>query len=168
MFGRRRRAKVVTDFPATPKSAGWSSTAPTSTAPSGSTARRSGPETLPADDVYDLVNRRIAEALGPDGRYSLVLRSAADTDAIFSQLASRSLSLAITQAIVGAGIVPDASHLPGAHERTVLAPQAEHAVIAVWADPMRHDPDTVDPAIVSPGTAGVRADTVPLRVVVGS
>jgi hypothetical protein len=157
MFGRRRRAKVVTDFPATPKS----------TVPA-STGRAPDRETLTPDDVYDLVNRRVADALGPDGRYSLVLRSAADTDAIFSQLASRSLSLAITQAIVGAGVVPAASHLPGAHERAVLPPQAEHTAIAMWADPTRHDPETVDPAIVSPGTTGVRADTVTLRAVVGS
>jgi hypothetical protein len=154
MFGRRRRAKVVTDFPATPKPM--------------SHGRAPDPATLTPDDVYDLVNRRVAEALGPDGRYSLVLRSAADTDAIFSQLASRSLSLAITQAIVGAGVVPTAAHLPGAHERRVLPPQAEHTAIAVWADPTRHDPDTVDPAIVSPLSTGVRADTVPLRAVAGS
>ncbi|RUQ97637.1 hypothetical protein [Labedella endophytica] len=155
MFGRRRRAKVVTDRAAASK--------PT---PTGSTPERAS---LTPDDVYDLVNRRVAEALGPDGRYSLVLRSAADTDAIFSQLASRSLSLAITQAIVGAGVVPAASHLPGAHERTVLSPQAEHTAVAVWADPMRHDPDTVDPSIVAPDRAtGIRADTIPLRAVAGA
>lgn len=153
MFGRRRRAKVSTDRPATPKSTRASSRGVSSTEPSS----------LTPDDVYDLVNRRVADALGPDGRYSLVLRSAADTDAIFSQLASRSLSLAITQAIVGAGVVSATSHLPGAHERTVLSPRAEHTAVAVWADPTRHDPDTVDPRIVSP-----EPHTVPLRVVSGA
>lgn len=158
MFGRRRRAKVVTDFPATPK--------PAASFVPGSTSAR---ESLTPDDVYDLVNRRVAEALGPDGRYSLVLRSAADTDAIFSQLASRSLSLAITQAIVGAGVVPAASRLPGAHERSVLSPRAEHSAIAVWADPMRHDPDAIDPAIVTPTTSSDSgAHTVPLRAVTGA
>ena len=151
MFGRRRRAKVVNDRAATPKV---------------SRVPAAPPETLTSDDVFDLVNRRVAEALGPDGRYSLVLRSAADTDAIFSQLASRSLSLAITEAIVGAGVVPTASVSRGAHERTVLPPLAEHTAIAVWADPMRHDPDVVDPAIVSPGRA--TPDTVPLRAVAGA
>lgn len=151
MFGRRRRAKVTTDRAATPMSQS-----------AGSKPVR---EALTPDDVYDLVNRRVAEALGPDGRYSLVLRSATDTDAIFSQLASRSLSLAITQAIVGAGVVPAAAHLPGAHERTVLSPHDEHTAIAVWADPTRHDPDVVDPAIVSPDRHEIAP---PLRAVTGA
>lgn len=154
MFGRRRRAKVSPDRPATPKSTHASFRGIPSSAE---------PSQLTPDDVYDIVNRRVADALGPDGRYSLVLRSAADTDAIFSQLASRSLSLAITQAIVGAGVVPAASHLPGAHERSVLTPRAEHTAVAVWADPTRHDPDVVDPRIVSP-----ERNTVPLRVVSGA
>jgi hypothetical protein len=152
MFGRRRRAKVVTDRSATFTSA---SARPTGTH-----------EPLSPDDVYDLVNRRVAETLGPDGRYSLVLRSAADTDAIFSQLASRSLSLAITEAIIGSGLVSDASVGRGAHERSVLSPLAEHTAVAVWADPLRHDPDAIDPAIVSPVTTA--AHTVPLRAVAGA
>ncbi len=125
MFGRRRRAQIPMTRPAAPSH-----------------------EPLSPDEVYELVSRRVGEALGPDGRYSLVLRSAADTDAIFSQLASRSLSLAVTRAIVGHDVVVG----PSAHGRTAAAETAlrEQTAIAVWADPLRHDPDAVDPAIVSP------------------
>lgn len=130
MFGRRRRSQVPVAAPTA------SPTAP-----------------LSPDQVYDLVNRKVLDALGPDGRYSLVLRSAADTDAIFSQLAARSLSLAITRSIVGSD--ETATHVP-IHGKTTAAESArrEHAAIAVWADPRRHDPDSVDPAIVSPSRAG--------------
>lgn len=132
MFGRRRRAQV----PASP---------PTPSSNVG----------LSPDEVYDLVNRKVLDALGPDGRYSLVLRSAADTDAIFSQLAARSLSLAITRSLVG---TDTAAHVP-THGKATAAEYArrEHAAIAVWADPLRHDPDSVDPAIVSPSTGGLQA-----------
>lgn len=133
MFGRRRRPQVPVAAPTAP-----------STAP------------LSPDEVYDLVNRKVLDALGPDGRYSLVLRSAADTDAIFSQLAARSLSLAITRSIVGDAEA--ATHAPTHGKATAVeSARREHAAIAVWADPRRHDPDAVDPAIVSPSTAGVYA-----------
>lgn len=132
MFGRRRRSQVPV-IPPTP-------------APSAD---------LSPDEVYDLVSRKVLDALGPEGRYSLVLRSASDTDAIFSQLAARSLSLAITRSIVGTDAVP--RHVP-THGKAAAAESArrEHAAIAVWADPRRHDPDAVDPALVSPPTGVIR------------
>jgi hypothetical protein len=135
MFGRRRRSQVPVDLP---------------------TPAQHDP--LTPDEVYALVNKRVLDALGPDGRYSLVLRSAADTDAIFSQLAARSLSLAITRSIVGSDAL--ASH-PSAHGRSAAeSAQHEHRTIAVWADPQRHDPDVVDPAIVSPPVRGAGSDAL--------
>ncbi|RWZ52019.1 hypothetical protein ELQ90_08100 [Labedella phragmitis] len=115
-------------------------------------------DSLTPDEVYARVNKRVLDALGPDGRYSLVLRSAADTDAIFSQLAARSLSLSITRSIVGTETL--ASH-PSAHGRSAVeAAQHEHRTIAVWADPQRHDPDAIDPSIVSPPARGRGAGAV--------
>jgi hypothetical protein len=135
MFGRRRRAQVPVDPPI---------------------GQQQKP--LTPDEVYALVNKRVLDALGPDGRYSLVLRSAADTDAIFSQLAARSLSLAITRSIVG----PESlASRPSTHGRSAVeSAQLEHRTIAVWADPRRHDPDVVDPSIVSPPARGLGTGAV--------
>jgi hypothetical protein len=114
---------------------------------------------LTADQVYEMVSQRVAEALGPHGRYSLVLRSAHDTDAIFSTLATRSLSLAITQAILGADDIEtnDAAR----HRAVAESARREHAAIAVWADPVRHDPNHVDDRLVSPPIT----QSVPVRAV---
>lgn len=148
MFGRRRRARVASrrETPALPVPAEAVTIDGTATA-------------LSPDDVYELVSRRVAEALGPNGRYSLVLRSANDTDEIFSTLATRSLSLAITQTIVGATEVPAPPALHSARTATESALR-EHTAVAVWADPHRHDPDSIDPAIVFPP---VRSDAIAAR-----
>ena len=136
MFGRRRRA---------PRTVPTSSATLASPAPS-----------LTADQLHEIVRTRMAEFIGEHGDWTVVRRSQADTDTIFSDLLVDSVSREIAEAVVEASSphaespgarADDASDRAPSHVRsdTTAAPtgdtgalesalESAGAPIVVWAE----------------------------------
>ncbi|WP_337852306.1 hypothetical protein [Rathayibacter sp. YIM 133350] len=91
-----------------------------------------------AEQVFDLLNSRLADLIGTSGRWTLVRRTDADTDQIFHQMLTHQIATELTHSLL-----VERSSIRGeaAPEPAALSWMPEP--IAVWAD---HDlPITLDP-----------------------
>lgn len=112
---------------------------------------------LRGEHIFELVNARLSEFIGPNGTWSLVRRKPEDTDRIFDAMLTHQIAAEVTRTILEerdtvAVIVP-------AEEQT-LALAWTPAPLVMWADPVAipHDEpvDAADGAEI-PSIAAVRA-----------
>ncbi|WP_022891736.1 hypothetical protein [Agromyces subbeticus] len=92
---------------------------------------------LRGEHIFDLLNTRLSEFIGPGGGWSLVRKSDGDTDRIFHAMLTHQIAAELTRAILDerdsvAVVVP-------AGEET-LALGWEPAPLIVWADPVEVAP----------------------------
>ncbi|GAA2027167.1 hypothetical protein GCM10009819_08160 [Agromyces tropicus] len=123
MFRRWRRARLAAQ-----------AAAHTAPAPSP----RATAADLRGEQIFELVNARLSRFIGPDGQWSLVRRSAEDSDHIFQSMLTHQIAAEVTRAILEereqvAVVVPA--------EEASLALSWSPAPLVVWADPV----DAVDP-----------------------
>lgn len=105
MFGRRRRVAPVIQVPA--------------------------PE-LSDEQIFDLLHSKLAELIGEQGQWTLVSRSADDTDVIFHGLKATQIATTLT------GILSSQkAELRGEHPAEPTALSWTPAPISVWAEPAR-------------------------------
>lgn len=119
---------------------------------------------LRGEHIFELVNQRLAEFIGPEGQWSLVRRDDADTDRIFHAMLTHQIAGEVTRAILDerdsvAVVVPAGEE--------ALALSWAPAPLVVWADPttavdaaVPGDSDSLDPSDDLVGTdtaAPVRA-----------
>ncbi|WP_139416798.1 hypothetical protein [Agromyces laixinhei] len=88
---------------------------------------------LRGEHIFELLNSRLSEFIGPGGGWSLVRKSDGDTDRIFHAMLTHQIAAELTRAILDerdsvAVVVP-------AGEET-LALGWEPAPLIVWADPV--------------------------------
>lgn len=114
---------------------------------------------LSEEQLFEVVSAKVTEFMGAEGSWTLVRRDETHTDSIFQVMASDSLARDITASILGnqvavphEPIADDVLTLPSIPRDvdTVQQVEIELKAIAIWADPQRHDPAYVDPALVSP------------------
>ncbi|WP_395242806.1 hypothetical protein ACGGZK_11560 [Agromyces sp. MMS24-K17] len=88
---------------------------------------------LRGEQLFELVNARLAQFIGPGGGWSVVRRSDGDTDRIFHAMLTHQIAAELTRAILderdNVAVVVDAAEEP-------LALTWEPAPLVVWADPM--------------------------------
>lgn len=92
---------------------------------------------LRGEHIFELLNTRLSEFIGPGGGWSLVRKSDGDTDRIFHAMLTHQIAADLTRAILDerdsvAVVVP-------AGEET-LALGWEPAPLIVWADPVEVAP----------------------------
>ena len=142
MFRRWRRARLAAQPPPTPL-------------PHRRPARR--PRTSAASTCFELVNARLSRFIGPDGQWSLVRRTADDSDRIFQAMLTHQIAAEVTRAILEereqvAVVVPA--------EEASLALSWTPAPLVMWADPVDLDADVdADVAEVADIAANVAAPT---------
>ncbi|MFB6609495.1 hypothetical protein ACFCVO_04195 [Agromyces sp. NPDC056379] len=98
---------------------------------------------LRGEHIFELLNSRLSEFIGPGGGWSLVRKSDGDTDRIFHAMLTHQIAAELTRAILDerdsvAVVVP-------AGEET-LALGWEPAPLIVWADPV----ETTEAVAVAP------------------
>ncbi|RXZ50944.1 hypothetical protein ESP57_03915 [Agromyces fucosus] len=98
---------------------------------------------LRGEHIFELLNSRLSEFIGPGGGWSLVRKSDGDTDRIFHAMLTHQIAAELTRAILEerdsvAVVVP-------AGEET-LALGWEPAPLIVWADPV----ETAQPEAAAP------------------
>lgn len=98
---------------------------------------------LRGEHIFELLNSRLSEFIGPGGGWSLVRKSDGDTDRIFHAMLTHQIAAELTRAILEerdsvAVVVP-------AGEET-MALGWEPAPLIVWADPV----ETVQPEAAAP------------------
>jgi hypothetical protein len=125
MFGRRRHRAPVTVAPPAP--------VPTP-----------GIQ-LSEEQLFEKVRARLEQHMGANGDWTLVRRTAADTDTFFHEMAAFSLARELTTAIVGTAAAKPAEH---AEEALVLASAAPTNIVQTITV-------TTVPSSVSSGAANV-------------
>lgn len=88
---------------------------------------------LRGEHLFELLNARLAEFIGPGGAWSLVRRTEQDTDQIFHAMLTHQIAAELTRTVLDerdsvAVIVPA--------ENEPLALSWEPAPLVVWADPV--------------------------------
>jgi hypothetical protein len=96
---------------------------------------------LRGEHIFELVNAKLSQFIGPAGQWSLVRRRPDDTDAIFHAMLTHQIAAEVTRTLLEeretvAVIVP-------ADEQT-LALSWTPAPLVVWADPVELDVDASD------------------------
>ena len=124
MFRRWRRARLAAQ-----------AAAHTASAPSP----RATAADLRGEHIFELVNARLSRFIGPDGQWSLVRRSADDSDRIFQAMLTHQIAAEVTRAILEereqvAVVVPA--------EEASLALSWTPAPLVMWADPGDVDADS--------------------------
>ena len=88
---------------------------------------------LRGEHIFELLNARLSEFIGPGGGWSLVRRSDGDTDRIFHAMLTHQIAAELTRAILderdSVAVVVPAEDEP-------LALSWEPAPLVVWADPV--------------------------------
>jgi hypothetical protein len=88
---------------------------------------------LRGEHIFELLNARLSEFIGPGGGWSLVRRSDGDTDRIFHAMLTHQIAAELTRAILderdSVAVVVPAEDEP-------LALSWEPASLVVWADPV--------------------------------
>jgi hypothetical protein len=117
MFRRWRRARLAAQA-----SAHAAASAPRPTAAD-----------LRGEHLFELLNAKLSEFIGPGGSWSLVRRTPDDTDAIFHAMLTHQIAADLTRAVLDeresvAVIVPA--------ENEPLALSWEPAPLVVWVDPV--------------------------------
>ncbi|PFG31587.1 hypothetical protein [Paramicrobacterium agarici] len=153
MFGLRRRHRKAEPAPA-----------PLPDSASDGTIR------ISEEQLFEAVHERLEQFMGADGTWSLVRRNPDDAadDSIFSSMSTILLAKEIASVVLGSPpnraqtTDEDPSETPtesGIRELLRPVPRSldeaeqisvELTTIATWADPQRHDPDHVDPRLVTP------------------
>ena len=88
---------------------------------------------LRGEHLFELLNAKLSEFIGPGGTWSLVRRTEADTDQIFHAMLTHQIAAELTRTVLDerdsvAVIVPA--------ENEPLALSWEPAPLVVWADPV--------------------------------
>ncbi|WP_448005110.1 hypothetical protein [Agromyces bauzanensis] len=127
MFRRWRRARLAAQA-----SAHAAASAPRPTAAD-----------LRGEHLFELLNAKLAEFIGPGGAWSLVRRTEHDTDQIFHAMLTHQIAAELTRTVLDerdsvAVIVPA--------ENQPLALSWEPAPLVVWADPVVVDETASDAA----------------------
>lgn len=114
---------------------------------------------LRGEHIFELVNAKLSEFIGPNGSWSLVRRKPEDTDVIFDAMLTHQIAADVTRSLLEeretvAVIVP-------ADEQS-LALAWTPAPLVMWADPVpvAHDPQAdgdVDAAVAIPSITAVEA-----------
>ncbi len=88
---------------------------------------------LRGEHIFELLNARLSEFIGPGGGWSLVRRTDGDTDRIFHAMLTHQIAAELTRAILdereSVAVV-----VPAGEESMVLG--WEPAPLVVWADPV--------------------------------
>ena len=91
---------------------------------------------LRGEHIFELLNARLSEFIGPGGGWSLVRRSDGDTDRIFHAMLTHQIAAELTRAILderdSVAVV-----VPAGEESMALG--WEPAPLIVWADPVEAD-----------------------------
>jgi hypothetical protein len=135
MFRRWRRARLAAQ-----------AAAHTAPAPSP----RATAADLRGEHIFELVNARLSRFIGPDGQWSLVRRTDADSDRIFQAMLTHQIAAEVTRAILEereqvAVVVPA--------DEASLALSWTPAPLVVWADPVDVDESDDLAATDVPGIA---------------
>ncbi|WP_394552464.1 hypothetical protein ACDF64_16630 [Agromyces sp. MMS24-JH15] len=100
---------------------------------------------LRGEQLFELVNAKLMEFIGPNGAWTVVRRSQDDTDSIFHAVLAHQISVELTRAVLderdAVAVVVDADQKP-------MALDWEPAPLVVWADPLL-DADAQAPAVAS-------------------
>ena len=88
---------------------------------------------LRGEHIFELLNARLSEFIGPGGGWALVRRSDGDTDRIFHAMLTHQIAAELTRAILDER--DSVAHVvPAGEESMVLG--WEPAPLIVWADPV--------------------------------
>jgi len=142
MFRRWRRARLAAQA-----SAHAAAPAPRPTADTAADLR--------GEHIFELLNARLSEFIGPGGGWSLVRRSDGDTDRIFHAMLTHQIAAELTRAILderdSVAVV-----VPAGEESMVLG--WEPAPLIVWADPV----ETLSAIEADAEASAVDADVRPI------
>ena len=102
---------------------------------------------LRGEHIFELVNARLSRFIGPDGQWSLVRRTDADSDRIFQAMLTHQIAAEVTRAILEereqvAVVVPA--------EEASIALSWTPAPLVVWADPVDVDAEAAADVEVEP------------------
>ena len=87
---------------------------------------------LRGEHLFELLNAKLSEFIGPNGAWSLVRRSEDDTDQIFDAVITHQISAELTRAVLDER---DAVAVVVPAEAEPLALSWEPAPLVVWAEP---------------------------------
>ncbi|MGI9823968.1 hypothetical protein [Agromyces sp. Marseille-Q5079] len=87
---------------------------------------------LRGEHLFELLNAKLSEFIGPNGAWSLVRRSDDDTDQIFDAVITHQISAELTRAVLDER---DAVAVVVPAEAEPLALSWEPAPLVVWAEP---------------------------------
>jgi hypothetical protein len=113
---------------------------------------------LRGEHLFELLNAKLSEFIGPGGSWSLVRRSDEDTDRIFQAMLSHQIAAELTRTVLdereAVAVVVPAEDEP-------LALSWEPAPLVVWADPVVVPESVADaaslPSIGTPAEVEARA-----------
>ena len=121
MFRRWRRARLAAQAPA-------HAAAPTP---------RPTAADLCGEHLFELLNAKLSEFIGPNGAWSLVRRTDADTDHIFHAMLTHQIAAELTRTVLDER---DAVTVIVPAENEPLGLTWEPAPLVVWADPAVPEP----------------------------
>lgn len=102
---------------------------------------------LTDEQVLQVIESRLAEHFGPRGSWSLVRRSAADTDVLFQEFLTRSIAVELTTAL------SEQAAAPTEDDATPVSPDWKPEPITVWVEAedqlFRPDPADLTALVVS-------------------
>ncbi|WP_350349583.1 hypothetical protein ABIQ69_06645 [Agromyces sp. G08B096] len=101
-------------------------------------APRASAADLRGEHIFELLNAKLSEFIGPNGQWALVRRTPGDTDRIFDAVVTHQIAADLTRVILDeretvAVVVPEGE------ESMALA--WSPAPLVVWAEPVRDDAD---------------------------
>ncbi|GAA1949652.1 hypothetical protein [Agromyces allii] len=88
---------------------------------------------LRGEHLFELLNAKLSEFIGPNGAWSLVRRAEGDTDRIFDAVITHQISAELTRAVLDER---DAVAVVVPAEAEPLALSWEPAPLVVWAEPV--------------------------------
>jgi len=97
---------------------------------------------LRGEHLFELLNAKLSEFIGPNGAWSLVRRAEGDTDRIFDAVITHQISAELTRAVLDER---DAVAVVVPAEAEPLALSWEPAPLVVWAEPASDE--TTDAAV---------------------
>ena len=110
------------------------------------------------EHLFELLNAKLSEFIGPNGTWSLVRRTPDDTDQIFHAMLTHQIAADLTRSVLDER---DAVAVVVPAENEPLALSWEPAPLVVWADPVVVAEDQSDaaavPSIESPSELEARA-----------